>query len=523
MRRSGAWLWQRRIGLAGWLTVAAFAGLVGRFWHPYYGFTKFLMLDEGAARTGIHELRDYPIYIDRGGSGYDGHFYAQIAFHPGLDAPDIGGGIDKLSYRARRILGSALAWTLAGGAPARIANTYAALNLGVWLVLAGLLWRLLAVCDWQSWLAWAGLLFSAGALHSVRLALPDLLGTTLLAAMLLLVERRRQGGALGALALAGLARETTLAAVVALWRGPWLAPRAWLRNVGRTALVALPLALWLVYVRTKTGPLYSGVNNFSWPVFGWIEKGVASVYDLFVVPDYFRWLGCTTLLAFAGLTVQAIYFLRRPNVDDVRWRLGAVYAAMMLGLGTSVWEGQPGAAARVLLPLSLAFAVQAVRRRAGLAWLLAGNLAVFSGVLALWNVPTTPRELAAGRAGGGAYLVELGDGWFGTERNRSHAWAWSAGHGGLELKFRVPGREEAVRVSLALRSLAPRPLEIRQEGHVVWHGEVGPKPQPIEFSVKRSATDATKLEFVASGEPVRESADADARTLSFAVYDLRLD
>jgi hypothetical protein len=195
---------------------------------------------------------------------------------------------------------------------------------------------------------------------------------------------------------------------------------------------------------------------------------------------------------------------------------------MLLGLGTSVWEGQPGAAARVLLPLGLAFAVRAVRRRASLAWLLAGNLAVFSGVLALWNVPTTPRELAAGRGGGGSYLVQLGDGWFGTERDRSHAWAWSAGRGRLDLKFWAPGRD-TVRVSLALRSLAPRPLEIRQEGRVVWHGEVGPRPQRVEFPVQRSATDATKLELVASGDPVRESGGADARPLSFAVYDVRID
>jgi len=41
--------------------------------------------------------------------------------------------------------------------------------------------------------------------------------------------------------------------------------------------------------------------------------------------------------------------------------------------------------------------------------------------------------------------------------------------------------------------------------------------------MRRSATDATKVEFVASGEPVRESAGADARPLSFAVYDVRID
>jgi len=522
MRRIGAWLWQRRIGLAGWLAVAVFATLVGRFWHPCYGFTKFLMLDERAARAGVHELRDNPVYVYGEDGGYDGRYYVQIAFHPGLDAPDLAGGMDNFSYRARRILGSALAWVLAGGAPCRIAGTYAALNLGVWFVLAGLLWRLLAVTGWRSWLAWAGLLFSAGALHSVRLALPDLLGATLLAAMMLLAERQRRSAAFGALALAGLARETTLAAVVALWAGPWRAPHAWLRNLGRVALVALPLVLWLVYVHLKAGPLDSGVSNFSWPFVGWVEKGVAAVYDLACLPDYFRWLGITTFLAFAGLTVQAIYLLRRPDVNDAWWRLGAVYVAMMLGLGTSVWEGQPGAAVRVLLPLSLAFAVRAVRLRAGLVWLLAGNLTVFSGVLALWHVPTAPRELAAGRAGGDAYLVQLGDGWFGTERQRSHVWAWSAGRAGLELKLWAPGRA-AMRVSLGLRSLARRPLEIRQEGRVIWRGEVGPKLQQIHFSMKRSATDTTQLEFVASGEPVRESAGAGARPLSFAVYDVRID
>jgi hypothetical protein len=31
--------------------------------------------------------------------------------------------MDNLTYRARRILGSALAWVLAGGDPARIAGT----------------------------------------------------------------------------------------------------------------------------------------------------------------------------------------------------------------------------------------------------------------------------------------------------------------------------------------------------------------------------------------------------------------
>ena len=90
----------------------------------------------------------------------------------------------NVPYRARRILGSALAWLIAGGNPAHIANVYSGLNIAVWLVLAVLLWRLLPVNDARSWVAWAGVMFSAGALHSVRLALTDLLAATLTAGAL---------------------------------------------------------------------------------------------------------------------------------------------------------------------------------------------------------------------------------------------------------------------------------------------------------------------------------------------------
>jgi hypothetical protein len=92
------------------------------------------------------------------------------------------------------------------------------LNLGIWLLFAGLLWRLLPVSDGRSWVAWAGLLFSAGALHVARLGLTDLLAVTLLALAMQQAERQRPWAALLVVALAGLARETALLGVVALWR-----------------------------------------------------------------------------------------------------------------------------------------------------------------------------------------------------------------------------------------------------------------------------------------------------------------
>ena len=89
------------------------------------------------------------------------------------------------------------------------------------------------------------------------------------------------------------------------------------------------------------------------------------------------WLALTTLLALAGLTVQLVYLSFRRQVSDHWWRLGAAYGVLLLCLGPLVWEGHPGAYTRVLLPLALAFNVLAVRGRAGLGWLLGGNLSSF--------------------------------------------------------------------------------------------------------------------------------------------------
>ena len=518
MSKLATWWWSRRLGLAGWAAVAAFAVLAGRFWHPAYGFTKFLQIDETDEVAGIHELRENPIYFYPGRNGYDGSFYVQIAFHPLLDTPELA-AVDNLPYRARRILGSAVAWVFAGGQPTRIANVYAALNLGVWLVLAGLLWRLLPVRDWRGWVAWAGLLFSAGVLHAVRLALTDLLGLTLFAAAMLLAERRRPRGALGLLAFAGLARETTLSGVVALWRGPWNTRHAWLANLGRALLVTVPLAAWLGYVRWKAGPADQGLGNFTWPVTGFVEKWIATLASYRLEPE-FTWLITTTLLALAGLTAQAVYLLRKPQLDDAWWRVGVVGMATMALLGTAVWEGHPGAAARVLLPMGLVFAVLAVRRRAAPVWFVLGNLSVFSGVLALWHVPQDVNELAAGRFDRGAYVVRLDASWSGRESNGRHVWAWATDHGRLAIET-WPRVGASAKIRLAMRALSPRTVEIRQDATVLWRGPVGPTLQTIEFGGVHAG--ASALQFSTDAPPVREGSMPEARALGFAVYDLRIE
>ncbi len=507
-----------RLAAAGLLAVAAFAWLAGRFWHPYYGFTKFVQLDEADARNGIPEVRENPVFTYAGFNGYDGAAYVQIAFHPLLDSPELPAALGNVPYRAKRILGSALAWILSGGNPARIATTYAALNLGAWLVLAAGLWRLLPVTDARSWLAWAGVMFSAGALHSVRLALTDLLAATLVAGALFLAERGRSAGALGVLSMAGLARETALAAVVGLWRGPWTSARPWLGNLVRGALVGLPLIAWMVYIRWKAGPAAQGFGNFTWPVVGWIEKGTDTLADFARVPDY-RWLNTTTLLALVALTAQAAYFLRRWRQQDAWWRMGVSGVAMMALLGTSVWEGHPGAATRVLLPMGVAFAVLAIRERASWGWIIAGSLTVFSGVLALWQVPVDTSEFAAGRSERGAYVAHLGTGWYGAERQGRNLWAWSAGHATLTLKT-APRTIGPRRVRLQLRAVSPRGIEIRTGESLLWRGRVEAKLEWIEFDAPAGSAGPLELDLRAEGAPVPENKNPDARLLGFAVYGM---
>ena len=500
---------------AGLAAVVLFLGLVARFWHPVYGFTAFLQLDASNDDTKIAAFREMPVYVYRGTGGYDGLYYAQIAYHPSLTAAELRPAIDDLAYRGRRILSPLLAWMLSLANPAWIVHVYSLLNVAAWLVLAAWLWRLLAVTDARGWLAWAGLLFSAGALSSVRYAVPDLLALTLLAGAMLACERGRPGLALGAMAFAGLARETSLAALTVPWKRPWF---SW-RNAAAALLVAAPLAAWIGYVRWRIGPGGVGESNFAWPVTGWIGKWLATFAAMRTEGDLLPvW---TTLLATLALSAQAAFLLKRPRLEDRWWRFGAGFVALLLCLGTAVWDGFPGAATRVLLPLNLAFNVLAHRARAPLAWLLAGNLTVAAGLLALNDLPSDFNELAATRAHGAACVATLRDGWYGRERSSGHTWAWSRGRAAIAFEA-WPKDAQAPRLEFALRSLAPRTVILNEAGRELWRGSVGVQLSPRQSVPVQLAGGHASIEFTTDTPAVRESGGADARLLAFALYDARL-
>jgi hypothetical protein len=349
----------------------------------------------------------------------------------------------------------------------------------------------------------------------VRLALTDLPMALLLAAALFAAERARPKSATALLAAAALARETALLGAAGLITRPWIS----LRNVLLGIFVAAPLFAWLAYIRWRLGPADAGWANLSLPVSGLVEKTATALSDLTLLEDSL--LAWTTLGTVVGIAVQAAFFAARWRLfADAWWRVGAAYAALMLTLGTAVWEGYPGAFTRVLLPLTLAFNVLAHRTRAALAWLILGNLGIAAGFLVLRDFPVNTRELSAGRSGGVATVVHIGDGWFGAERTPKHLWSWSSGRSQLVIETWA---EAAVisRFDFSLRTLAPRTVIIRQGDRELWRGPVGEKTTRHSLALPL-APGRSLLLFSTDTPATRESTAADARALAFALYDPRL-
>jgi hypothetical protein len=348
----------------------------------------------------------------------------------------------------------------------------------------------------------------------VRLALTDLIAATLIVGSLWAYERRRTGAALGWLAAASLSRETALLAAFGLAQRPWLS-RA---NVGRALAAAAPVVLWIAYVRLRVGPGELGAHNFAWPLAGIAGKVVEVLRACGGAVD--PKLAAVTLLALIGLIIQAGWIVLRRAPDDPWWRVGAGYVALMACLGPPVWEGFPGAAPRVLLPLTIAFNVLAVRLRLALPWLAAANLPVFAGLLALIDVPRDPHQLATARVGRDAVLAQTDAAWFDLEHSPRHTWAWTR-HGG-RLTFEAwPAASRPLQVSFGIRSLDSRTVVIRDRGREIWRGAVDSRLATVSLPVRLDSGRAV-LEFATDAAPVSEGASAGGRSLGFALYDVHL-
>lgn len=498
----------------GVVAVALFLSGVARFYDRDTGFSSLISIGDLLTESKVTALRQVPHYVYDSSAGYDGAYYVQLAMHPTLDNPELTKAIDNLPYRAKRILFCWTAWAAGLGRPAWIVQAHALINVVAWLGLALVMLRWFPLNSAQNLFRWAAVLFSHGVCMSVRHSLVDAPSLLLVAlAMRWLEDGRSRAGAV-TLALAGLGKETSLLATAGI-NFDWRTPRTWPRTAVIVALITLPLLLWIGYVRWKFGKADDpGLGNFTWPLAGYGEKFLASWRDLVDGSGLLHWAVFATVLA---LTAQWLFFVLRWRPAERWWRVGVAFAVMMTFLSTPVWEGYPGAATRVLLPMTLAFNVLVPRGRRWLPLLLVGNLSVAASVFEF----SPPNEFYSVR--GDSAVAEsvrvVPEGWHGPERHLQQQWRWSAGQS--RVKFLNQG---SVPVNVALRGYTSsvdgiRSVRISVGEKLVWGDNVGQGQAEFRFGLVLPPGE-TVLHFT-SDAPSRR-VGTDPRELAFQVSNLEV-
>ncbi len=517
---AAAVIWWPRAGrlrrrVLGFALTIAFLGLVAQFWHPVYRFSSLLGIDAARETTAMPVVRAQPVFSTDG--GYDGQFYAQIACDPTLRDPALPGATDSLAYRARRILFPATAWALALGDPQRAFQIVPWLNIGCWLALGAVLWPLLrADRSWAGVGAWAGVLFSAGMLASVRSALTDLPALLLFVLALRAVERRREGAMAGWLAASVLTRETMLVGawgLVPAW--PWVS-KNWIRCAGWVVGATVPLFLWLVYIRWQVGPNSGGLRNFWWPGAGLLWEWREELGYLLAWRDPV--LAITSTLATLALTAQAGFLLWHWRPRNRWWRVGAGSLALMAILGPAVWEGVFGASLRVLLPLLLVCNYLAVRRRGVAVWLLLINLSVPPGLVGMLPLPDLG-DWAAERSEAGAVIIRAGDGCYGRERDGRSRWIWMQQDAVLAGRCWLDQPEAELALTMKARALDHREIVISSDVGELWRGRLNNKWTVIRLPSVPVRAGAFQLRVYSDSPGVREAEDEQARSLSVCLLN----
>lgn len=508
------------------VAVGWFLWVCAHFYMPGKGFTYLIMFGDRTAAHYLPELKALNHYQIPNSVGYDAAYYAQIAMHPQLGDPVLREAVDSLPYRARRILFCWTAYGLALGDPARALHIYAVQNIVCWLLLAWLLLRWFPATDGGNFVRWAGVLFSFGLCFSVRGSLVDGPSLLLIAAGVALAESGRRGWSAALLGVAGLGKETNVLAGAALL--PLVGSRReWLQAAARGMVVILPLAVWLITLKLWLGEaMESGYRNFAAPFVAYVGKWREIVHGLDGTGPTWAERGSAFLVI--ALTTQFLFLALRPRWNDIWWRVGAAYAGLMAVLGEAVWEGYPGAASRVLLPMTLAFNVLVPR---GWRWwpvLLLGNITVFMSPETLQPPERPSYEIAGPRAlrieesTGHTVTVTFDDGWHGGERTRLDYWRWSRSSAGFTVD-NPHGVALLAKVSFVLRVQGERSIVIKEGERERWRGTLrADEVERIEFDRVRLEPGRNPWHFE-TDRPGARPANGDPRELAVNVRNLEVE
>ncbi len=515
-----------------WLVVLAYVGLVavfvwafGRFYLPDKGFTYLINFGSEHEATRLSELREIDYYVLRYSAGYDAQFYAQIALDPTLRNKDMPGAVDDLAYRARRILTPAVAYVMGLGRPFWVLQAYALQNALCWLLLALLSLHWFPPTGWGNLLRWAGIMFSLGLCVSVRHALLDGPSLLLIAAGVWLVEKNRPWLATLVLALAGLGKETNLLGSASLAPVPGSGGKSWGMAAVRGLLTIVPLAFWMLYLSVRFGPSpHVGMRNFALPftAYGHMWQGTFHSLRALSSGNLGPLANLTMLIA---LTVQFLYLVLRPQWQQAWWRVGASFALLMVFLGDAVWEGDPSAASRVLLPMQFAFNVLVPAGRRWLPMLLLGNLTLFTGLI-MFDPPLDEISIVRGppalSSAAGRYVsVDYSSAWYGLERDPSNYWIWSSGDGTIFIRNPHP-ESLLVRFRFSLATNGTRTVIVRINGTEIMRSSLSGKDS-VSASIRNVALrpGENRIEFLTDSPAIVVA--GEPRLLAFCLLNLQID
>lgn len=516
------------------MAVALFVWICVQFYLPGKGFTYLVMFGGKVSERYIPALKEINHYEEQDSTGYDAQYYAQIAMRPWLSNRALRAAVDSMPYRARRILFCWTAYGLAGGDPARALHIYAVQNIVCWFLLAGLLLWWFPATNWGNFFRWFGVMFSFGLCFSVRGSLVDGPSLLLIAIGMRLAERGCTWWAAGVLGVAGLGKETNIIAGATFAPADWRDARGWRRAIAQGVLVVAPLAVWMLVLKLWLGSGGdAGARNFDWPFAAYVNKWVETL-AVFKTDDAGS-IGLWSAMMLVALTAQCLFFVLRPRWQEAWWRAGIGYAVLLAVLGDAVWEGYPGAASRVLLPMTLAFNILVPRGRAWWVLLVLGNLTVFfssetlkppgresfrvEGPRALRMVESTGRTVEA--------IFDERE-WYAPERSRFDYWRWSRGPAAVRLRNPHPF-PLVVDIAFDLKSNDERKVIVRAvpkgaadpKGAVLWSGETVHTLRGVVVSGVRLAPGDTLWKFD-TDKAAQFPSNGDPRKVTFSLRNMQI-
>jgi hypothetical protein len=365
---------------------------------PKYGLLKRAMVGAHFYEHAMPQLKELqppisPLH------GYDGQFYLQMAFDPTLRDPNLAPAVDTIGYRGQRIGLSALAYALGFGKPAVVAQLYCGLNIVFWSILLVLVVRYIGIDSMEQRCMVLVTMFTAGVVVSIWRALSDLPAVSLgLLAVAIqqsnLSKVARGGSMIAAAASSMLCKETGVLSLPSLVS--FRNRRSFFVSAICAAIAMLPLIAWFVYVKSNIGSGSSGNQNFTYPLYGFIQKLSVALSNAWTE---FPSIHIDEIIAPISVMLQVAYYFYRRDWKNEIWRFGIGFAVLALFLAQPVWEAQ-SAFSRVLLPLTIAFNIQLAaefrRRRdakqsnrSTFIWFWVGNLGLLDRalpVLVIWFI-----------------------------------------------------------------------------------------------------------------------------------------